>query len=204
VPVIAIDFETANEDRGSACALGLAWIEGHRVVRVEERLIRPRPGHFSPFNVQIHGITAADVADQPEFPEVLSTYFPDLTGSLVLAHNAAFDISVLRAALDRWGLRYPTFSYLCTVKIARLVWPELPSAALPVVARHVGVSFDHHQAGADAYACARVAIAAAGQLGVAGVSEIPDRIGLKVGSLFETGWQPCSSPRRCRSRSPLP
>ncbi len=198
MPAIAIDFETANEDRGSVCALGLAWINGHRVVRVEERLIRPRPFRFSPINVQIHGITPAAVADAPEFPEVLASYLPDLVGSVVLAHNAAFDISVLRAALDRYGRCYPTFPYLCTVKIARLVWPELASATLPMVAHHIGVSFEHHRAGADAYACARIAIAAAEQLGVAEVSELPTRIGLQAGALFETGWRPCSSSRGVR------
>ena len=36
---IAIDFETANEERGSACSVGLAWIEDGEIVRVEERLI---------------------------------------------------------------------------------------------------------------------------------------------------------------------
>ena len=202
VPVVALDFETANEERGSACAVGLAWIDGLRVVRVEERLIRPEPFRFSPFNTQVHGIAAADVVDQPGFFEVLSAWFPDLIGSTVLAHNAAFDISVLRAALDRCGRRYPPLSYLCTVKIARLVWPELTSAALPAVARHLGFGFDHHRAGADAVACARVAIAAAGHLGVAGVAEIPARIGLKVGVLFETGWHPCSSRRDRRSPPP--
>jgi DNA polymerase-3 subunit epsilon len=193
--IIALDFETANENRASACAVGLAWIKGRQVVRVEERLIRPTPFRFSPFNVRVHGITAADVANQPEFMDVMSSYFPDLANSLVIAHNAAFDMSVLRAALDHRGQRYPTFSYLCTVKMARLVWPDMTSAALPVLASRLGVTFEHHQAGADAYACARVAIAAAELLGVADVSEIPDRIGLAPGALFETGWRPCSSPR---------
>ncbi len=201
MPVIAIDFETANEDRGSACALGLAWIEGHRVVRVEERFIRPRPFRFSPINIEIHGITPERVAHEPEVSEVLSTYLPELVGSVVLAHNAAFDISVLRAALDGCRRRYPELSYLCTVKIARLVWPELTKATLPAVAAHLGIGFEHHQAGADAWACARVAIAAAERLGVAEVAEIPDRIGLTPGVLFETGWRPCSSPRVARTLS---
>ncbi|MEK1934113.1 MAG: DNA polymerase III subunit epsilon, partial [Pararhizobium sp.] len=52
---IAIDFETANEQRGSACSVGLAWIEDGRVVRVEERLIRPKEMRFSSFNIAIHG-----------------------------------------------------------------------------------------------------------------------------------------------------
>jgi len=56
VKTIAIDFETANEQRGSACSVGLAWIEDGQVTRVEERLIRPRDMRFSGMNIAIHGI----------------------------------------------------------------------------------------------------------------------------------------------------
>ena len=69
--IIAIDFETANEQRASACSIGLAWIEDGEVTRVEERLIRPSEMRFSGFNISIHGITPDDVVDEPEFPEVL-------------------------------------------------------------------------------------------------------------------------------------
>ncbi len=200
MPTIALDFETANEDRGSACAIGLAWIEGDQVVRVEERLIRPRPFRFSGFNIQIHGITPKDVLNEPEFPQVLAGYLPDLTQALVLAHNAAFDISVIKATLDRHGRPYPTFPYLCTVKIARHVWPDLASSSLPVVARHLGLSFDHHRAGADAYACAKIAIAAAEELGLNDVSEIAAKIGLTPGALHETGHSPCSVRRPTRAK----
>lgn len=60
---IAMDFETANEERRSACAIGLAWIEDSTVVRREHRLIRPREMRFSPHNIRVHGITPEDVAD---------------------------------------------------------------------------------------------------------------------------------------------
>jgi len=53
VKTIAIDFETANEQRGSACSVGLAWIEDGQVTRVEERLIRPRDMRFSGMNIAI-------------------------------------------------------------------------------------------------------------------------------------------------------
>ncbi|MFC6050136.1 DNA polymerase III, partial [Methylobacterium hispanicum] len=57
---IAIDFETANERRDSACAVGLAWIEHRRVVRRESRLIRPAELRFAPGNIRVHGILPAD------------------------------------------------------------------------------------------------------------------------------------------------
>ena len=94
----AIDFETANERRDSACAVGLAWIEGGRVVRRESRLIRPPQLRFSPGNIRVHGILPADVRDAPTFPEVIAEFLPDLSGGLMLAHNAGFDMGVITAA----------------------------------------------------------------------------------------------------------
>ena len=63
---IAIDFETANEQRSSACSVGLAWIEDGQVVRVEERFIRPKTMRFSSFNIAIHGIRPEHVEDAGE------------------------------------------------------------------------------------------------------------------------------------------
>ncbi|MGO7425057.1 exonuclease domain-containing protein, partial [Rhizobium ruizarguesonis] len=88
---IAIYFETANEQRGSACAVGLAWIEEGRVTRVEERLIRPREMRFSGMNIAIHGIRPEHVEDAPEFPEVMGEFEEDFRGATMIAHNAAFD-----------------------------------------------------------------------------------------------------------------
>ena len=66
---IAIDFETANEQRASACALGIAVGEGGRVVHSRAWLIRPPEMRFVPFNIGIHGISPKDVGDAPEFIE---------------------------------------------------------------------------------------------------------------------------------------
>lgn len=65
---IAIDFETANETRGSACAIGLAWLNNGHLVRVEHRLVRPFHMEFSSFNIAIHGIMPEDVENAPELP----------------------------------------------------------------------------------------------------------------------------------------
>ncbi len=184
VKTIAIDFETANEERASACSIGVAWLEGGQVVRTEERLIRPKEFRFSPFNIGIHGIHPEDVRDKPEFPDVLSEFLPELSGSLVLAHNAAFDIGVIRATLDRYDMSYPEFNYFCTAKISREVWPDLITTSLPEVARLLGIKFSHHNAAADAYACGEVALHATRKLGLTEVGDIPSRILLVPGRLM--------------------
>ena len=197
---IAIDFETANEQRGSACSVGLAWIDDNRVVRVEERLIRPRDMRFSSFNIAIHGIRPEHVEDCPEFPEVMDEFADDFDGATMIAHNAAFDFSVWRSCLDLYGFRYPDLSYLCSVKMAQRVWPHLISHKLNVLAQHLGLNFAHHNAAEDAAICAEASIAIARDLNLRSIGEIPNRIGMTIGKLFSDGYVPCSCPKAISAR----
>lgn len=189
---IAIDFETANEQRGSACSVGLAWIEDGEVVRVEERLIRPKGMRFSSFNIAIHGIRPEHVEDAGEFPEVMDEFIDDFRGATMIAHNAAFDFSVWRACLDLYRQAYPELTYLCSVKMAQKVWPHLGSHKLNVLAQHLGLTFFHHNAAEDATVCARASIAIANALQVPHVREIPTAIGMRAGRLFSGGYAACT------------
>jgi DNA polymerase-3 subunit epsilon len=130
----AIDFETANQTRGSACALGVAIVEDSHVVQRSSWLIRPPTLDFNPYNVMIHGITADDVASAPTFDALWPSVQALLEGRPVIAHNASFDISVLRHSLDAYGLRWPKLQYVCTRVLAKKVWTDLISYSLPVVA----------------------------------------------------------------------
>ena len=189
---IAIDFETANEQRASACSVGLAWIENDRVVRVEERLIRPKSMRFSSFNVAIHGIRPEHVENAGEFPEVMDEFADDFRDATMIAHNAAFDFSVWRACLDQYRQSYPELRYLCSVKMAQKVWPDLRSHKLNVLASHLGLSFVHHNAAEDAAICAQAALSAARSLRVANVQDIPQIIGMRAGRLFAGGYEACT------------
>ncbi len=189
---IAIDFETANERRGSACSVGLAWIEAGQIVRIEERFIRPKEMRFSGMNIAIHGIHPEDVETAPEFPEVMDEFRDEFEDSVLIAHNAAFDMSVWRYALDEYGLKYPKISYLCTLKMAQKVWNDLESHRLAYIAKFLGMEFQHHNAAEDAKVCANIAIEIANQLGVFNVIDIPERIAMTPGQFFESGYEPCS------------
>jgi DNA polymerase-3 subunit epsilon len=193
---IAIDFETANEKRASACSVGLAWIEDGRVVRVEERMIRPRDMRFSAFNIAIHGIRPEHVEDAGEFPEVMDEFADDFTGATMIAHNAAFDFSVWRSCLDLYRRRYPELSYLCSVKMAQSVWPDLGSHKLNVLASHLGLTFKHHNAAEDAAICAEAALAVARSVRVSHVRDIPAMIGMRAGRLFSGGYDACTCRRK--------
>ncbi|WP_454849889.1 3'-5' exonuclease [Rhizobium binxianense] len=189
---IAIDFETANESRGSACSVGLAWIEDGQVTRVEERLIRPKTMRFSGMNIAIHGIRPEHVEDAPEFPEVMDEFVDDFRGATMIAHNAAFDFSVWRSSLDLYRQSYPELSYLCSLKMAQRIWPHFLSHRLNLIAEHLGLRFMHHNAAEDAAVCAAATIEMAKAVKAATISAIPDLIGMRAGRLTAYGYEPCT------------
>ncbi|WP_082652322.1 3'-5' exonuclease [Aureimonas sp. AU12] len=176
--VVAIDFETANAARSSPCAIGLAFVEAGEITRREYHLIRPRDMRFDAMNIRVHGIRPRDVAGAPEFPEVFERYRGVLDGALVVAHNASFDMGVLRETLALYGLAQPAFASLCTVSVARRLWPDEPSRRLSALAAKFGVGFTHHHAGEDAYACARIALEAVRHTGAADIRDLARATGL--------------------------
>lgn len=95
----AIDFETANLNRSSACSLGLVQVRDGIVTGEYEWLIDPQQP-FNRMNIAIHGITPSMVDKQPIFKELWTTIEPLVSGEIIIAHNAVFDISVLRYCLD--------------------------------------------------------------------------------------------------------
>ncbi|MGY2048067.1 3'-5' exonuclease [Methylobacterium sp. JK268] len=175
---LAIDFETANERRDSACAVGLAWIEDGRVVRREACLIRPPDLRFSPFNIRVHGIRPEDVVGAPLFADAMAPYLPEIADALVLAHNASFDVSVLCAALTACGLSPPRFTSLCTLALARRQWPGEERYRLSVLAERFGIPLRHHDAGEDAFACAQIALVALRESGAPDLATLAHRTGL--------------------------
>lgn len=192
--IIALDFETANADRGSICSVGLAGLENGVITFSEEYLVKPHRScsFFHPFNIAIHGINAAQVHNSPEWGELwpkLQDLFVDAT---LIAHNAAFDISVLRKGLDLYGLPYPDLNYLCTCKISSLVWPDLDNHKLNTVCSHIGHRFKHHNARADAEAAALALQAMIDYTECVSHEELTERLKLKTGRLFPGGYSPCS------------
>ncbi len=158
--ITVIDFETANRNRASACSIGVAVIEDGEITTRVERLIKPPKGigWFREDFIDIHGITHADVCDAPGFDTVFQELRPYFENTLLAAHNAVFDIGVLGALLGHYGISY-SCDYFCTLAASRAVWPHLPAHDLGTVARHLGVALDHHHAGSDANAAARMILA---------------------------------------------
>ncbi len=170
--LVAIDFETANASKASPCSIGIVWIDGGRVAQRAYRLIRPRVSHFDAANIRVHGLHPRDVAAEAEFPAIWRELAPHIEGATLIAHNASFDTGVLAATLNLYGLRPVSFVPLCTLRVARRVWPELPRHGLAYVAAHVGVTFRHHHALEDAEASAAIALRAMQEIGVSTCGEL--------------------------------
>ncbi len=112
----ATDFETANYDANSACALGVALVDEGRVSGTLYSLIRPPRIDFVPRFIGIHGITPDHVATAPTFAEVWEPVARLLAGRTLLAHNASFDMGVLWACLDHYRMARPPYRFACTVE----------------------------------------------------------------------------------------
>lgn len=198
--IAAIDFETANEQRASPCAVGVAWLLNGQLEEVTSHLIRPPDMRFSGFNVSIHGIRPDDVESAPEFPEVLSGLLPRLKGATLVAHNAAFDISVLRATCDYYGLEYPDAEYLCTMKVAQVALPNISNARLDTLCAHFNIPLQHHDAGSDAEGCARLSLELARTVNEGCITRAAPLLGVTPGRLYGRSYIPCSGglyqPRR--------
>lgn len=153
---LAIDFETANRYPDSACSVGLVQVEEDRIVAKKTYLIKPPYDYFE-FS-HIHGITWNDVRTKQTFKEVwlkMQKYFDGI--DFVVAHNASFDRRVLNSCCSSYGIEYPDIEFRCTVKLSRSVLKIRP-VNLSNVCRQLFIPLNHHDAGSDAEACARIMI----------------------------------------------
>ena len=179
----AIDFETANNHAASACSVGLVKVRDGRVVDKTGWLIRPPFGFdgMNEWNTRIHGITTDDIVDAPLWADQVDALLDFVNGDTLAAHNAGFDMGVLSAAQRASALEVPNLSYVCSLRVARKTY-HLDSYRLPVAAMAAGFEdFAHHDALADAEACAAIIVHAAKRHDVTEVAELARICGTSVG-----------------------
>ena len=159
----AIDFETANGSPASPCAVGMVRVRAGKIVDSLAFLIQPPyPNNwFHEGNIRVHGIRPSDVDGAPTMPEALDFMLRFIDSDVLVAHNAPFDMGVLRASAAAIEAPLPELQYACSLAISRKTY-SLESYRLNAVAYAVGhEEFDHHDALADSDACARIIIHAA-------------------------------------------
>lgn len=157
----AIDFETANGSRTSVCSVGVVIVENGEITDSYYHLIRPIPNFYTMWTTAVHGLVYADTADAPTFPEVWAEIAPKIRYLPLVAHNKAFDENCLKAVFCAYGMEYPDYPFYCTLIGARRTFRRgtLPNYQLQTVAKACGYDLtQHHNALADAEACAAIAL----------------------------------------------
>jgi DNA polymerase III subunit epsilon len=170
----AIDFETANSSSASACSVGMVKVRDGVVVASAYWLIKPPIGYdeFWEWNTRIHGLVAADVVDARLWTEQLPDLVDFADGDILVAHNAGFDMGVISGACTATFVDTPKFEYACSLQVARKTY-SLESYRLPVAAMAAGFEdFEHHNALADARACAAIMVHAAKRHDAADIAEL--------------------------------
>lgn len=175
---VAIDFETANYKRTSACSIGLAVVENNKIVDTKHFYIKPPTSYFRPDFIDIHGITPEMVKNEPTFNQLWPKIKVNFENKVLVAHNSSFDISVLRSLLDNFQIPYPEASYCCSLKISRKLWPEFNNHKLNTIANNFGITFDHHNAEEDAVTCAHIIIKAFEKTGASSINELIKKVGI--------------------------
>jgi DNA polymerase-3 subunit epsilon len=173
-----VDLETTG---GSSAAdaiteIGAVRVRGGEVSGEFQTLVHPGVS-ITPFVSVLTGITDAMVAGSPSIGGVLPAFLEFARGSVLVAHNAPFDVGFLRAACAAHGIAWPGFALVDTAILARrvLTRDEVPNCKLATLAAFFGATTSpNHRALADARATVDVLHALIGRLGTLGVQSLPE------------------------------
>lgn len=187
-----IDFETANNKRTSACALGIAVVENLEIVETKYWLIRPQPFEFNYFNVLIHGLTEDQLYDKPAFGDCWGEIRPYIEGQTIGAHNASFDLSVLIRTLEYYDLPLPNLEYICSYRASQKVFDNVINYRLDTLADNIGIKFNHHDALEDAKTTAKLLIHMVDTSECSCIEEFADSIDLRLGQLSPCNHTTCN------------
>jgi len=191
---ITLDLETATAERNSACELGITIVKDDKICEVISWLIKPPSyPYFDYFNIAIHGIRPNDVKDAPTFSELWTELKPLLENQFLIAHNAAFDMSVLRNTLEYYNISFPNLQYSCSYIFAKKIWEGLPTYNLKSLCNLNNIIFSHHRAGADSEATAKLVLAGFKKAGINSLSDFPTKLRTTIGAIFEGGYKPSQS-----------
>jgi DNA polymerase-3 subunit epsilon len=173
-----VDLETTGGSAGSDAIteIGAVRVCGGEVLGEFQTLVDPGVP-ITPFVSVLTGITDAMVSGSPAIGSVLPAFLEFARGSVLVAHNAPFDVGFLRAACTANELPWPGFAVVDTAILARrvLTRDEVPNCKLGTLAAFFGAdTTPNHRALDDARATVDVLHALIGRLGSLGVQSLPE------------------------------
>lgn len=148
------DVETPNCYNDRICSVGITTMEDS-VIKSNTNILVDPDCPFSEKNIEVHGIKPENVRNCPSFPKVwesIRELFQE--DSVLIAHNAVFDLSVLRKTLAHYNIKVDCFLYADTLKIARDVYSGFENYKLSTICRELSIELDHHNSGSDSLASA--------------------------------------------------
>ena len=152
---IVFDVETPNRMNDRMSAIGITVIEDGRITDSFFSFVDPET-RFDRFNTQLTGISADTVRGAPNFSELWEQIGPLMSSGILTAHNAVFDMGVLKKCLRDYGIEWKSVvKYICTVQAGRKLLPDM-GHSLNVMCDHYGIMLDHHKADSDSRACAEI------------------------------------------------
>jgi len=175
---VVVDLETTGGS-SATCAIteiGAVKVRGGEVLGEFSTLVDPGMG-IPPFITVLTGITEAMVAVAPKVSEVLPAFLEFAAGTVLVAHNAPFDVGFLRVAADREGRPWPGFAVVDTAVLARRVLSrdEVPNCKLASLARFFRSATEPcHRALADARATVEVLHGLLERVGALGVQSLDE------------------------------
>ncbi len=152
---VVFDVETPNRYNNRMSAIGISVIEDG-VIRDEYFSYVNPEADFDYFNTQLTGIDAATVRNAPTFPQLWNRIEPVMSSGILMAHNAVFDLGVLKKCLQDYEISWKeSVRYCCTARIGRALLPDMKHR-LNDLCSYYGICLDHHQADSDSHACAEI------------------------------------------------
>jgi DNA polymerase-3 subunit epsilon len=173
-----VDLETTGGAAGTDAIteIGAVQVRAGEVLGEFQTLVDPGVA-ISPFVSVLTGITDAMVRGCPPISAVLPAFLEFARGSVLVAHNAPFDVGFLRAACTELEIAWPGFAVVDTAILARrvLTRDEVPNCKLSTLAGYFrSATTPNHRALHDARATVDVLHSLIGRLGTLGVQSLPE------------------------------
>lgn len=182
---VSIDFETAAPKWDTVCSVALCRVRDGCIVDMYDSLVDPECA-FGPIQMRIHGITPTMVAGAPTFAEISDQVLTFIGDDVLISHNIPFDANVLQRVLVKYNRPVPQIRTFCTYACSCMYMPQLPSHRLPAICEALGVDLvHHHDAAADALACAESMITMARRMEADSLDDVLTSLRVQYGRISQ-------------------
>lgn len=170
---VVFDIETTglSSEKNNITEIGAVKVSDGKIVDTWSTFVNPGE-KIPPEITDLTGITDSMVADAPKIGEILGDFLQFCEGSVLVAHNAKFDVGFIKTACKRNNIEF-NLTWLDTLLLARCLYPDLPKHTLDFLSKHLNVLLEnHHRAVDDAKATADIFVKMLNELEEKGISEL--------------------------------